>query len=191
MSGMGSRIACFWLTPTDTYEVGLRRFAYGERPECRCGTRAHDAYVPIGREHYAEQPTTGDFGVPHDDPRWPKVCTRCGFVFLEDDHWQVCYHQFYRRGDTGDLTTLPAAPPGAMWNAEYLLPDYAGPDGQSLVLRTPGGDWLIDRDPDGRKGVGGWKRTGTPPRITVRPSILFTGETGYHGFLTDGVLEEC
>jgi hypothetical protein len=199
---MGSRIVCFMLLPTDCYEIGLRRFTFST-PDAAlpCAARygIHNAYVQIGREHYSEQPTIGDFGYAHDDPRWPRTCDACGTPFFEDDPWQVVYHQFYRRGDNGALVTLEHAPPGAMWDADYLLPSYAGPDGRSLVLRTPGGDWLIDRSPSGQKGVGGWQRTGEPPKVTARPSIQITNPPGpasgglpsYHGFLTAGVLEEC
>lgn len=67
-----------------------------------------------------------------------------------------------------------------------------GPDGHVHTLRTPGGDRVIDApSPNGSK----WTRTGTPPILTARPSILAgrdsQGNRLYHGFLTDGILESC
>lgn len=43
---------------------------------------------------------------------------------------------------------------------------------------------------DGGPGPHGWKVTGTPPRLTVAPSINVSGT--YHGWLRDGVLtDDC
>ena len=65
-----------------------------------------------------------------------------------------------------------------------------GPDGKCLMCRVTGGhDWFID----GKSTNGsGWTRTGTVPRISVKPSILIYGRDGktpvYHGYLTNGIL---
>lgn len=62
-----------------------------------------------------------------------------------------------------------------------------GPDGKTLILRTPGGDWSID-GPSFRNGEPcgmGWSRTGTPPVITVTPSIVLPT---FHGWLREGLL---
>lgn len=69
-------------------------------------------------------------------------------------------------------------PVGAMWfNEEEEL----------CVMLPSGEEWNIDR---GRKlGIRPrWNRTGTPPNITVMPSINHVGE--YHGFLRDGKLTD-
>lgn len=68
-----------------------------------------------------------------------------------------------------------------------------------LVVRTPGGDWYVDQHVYGRS----WKRNGTPPRITVDPSIMFAfdseiykthgiplNQRRFHGVLTNGILQE-
>jgi hypothetical protein len=72
-----------------------------------------------------------------------------------------------------------------MWTADWM--QWSGPDGHSLCVMTPGGEWLIDgpaRDDENRRA---WTRIGTPPNITVKPSILMRT---YHGFLTNGVLSD-
>ena len=121
---------------------------------------------------------------PKDDPRWPTTCV-CGYAFQDGDEWQVLRERIFAR-DTGEEYTLPDAPPGAIWDATWF--PEKGPDGLSLVMRLPNGagDWHIDglcRD-----GTGSWSRTGTPPVITARPSVL---TPHYHGFLTDGQLVSC
>lgn len=62
----------------------------------------------------------------------------------------------YRRLDTGEEMTLSSAPVGAMWYADWYLPErfgsssgyvHAGPDGHVLVVKTPpapGRDWIVD-----------------------------------------------
>jgi len=106
----------------------------------------------------------------------------------------------YKRIDNGEL--LVGTCPGAMFYGEDILPQTpnakfpykVGPDGKALVVVLPDNHWWwIDSIP----GNGGkWERTGIPPNVTARPSILtHKGEGGkeqsYHGFLTDGVLESC
>jgi hypothetical protein len=93
----------------------------------------------------------------------------------------------YRRVDTGELHILGAAPVGAMWYASWLvgLEKYDRGSGEVLVVRTPGGDWVVD----GPSNTGGhWTRTGVPPEVTASPSII-CGD--YHGFLVKGFLEKC
>jgi hypothetical protein len=77
--------------------------------------------------------------------------------------------------------------PGAMWHLDWLKgnPYYTGPDGLALAVALPNdaGQWWID----GPSSQGGnWQRTGTPPKITVTPSVHVPGK--YHGWLRDGVL---
>jgi hypothetical protein len=77
-----------------------------------------------------------------------------------------------------------------MWLAdgmmEFQVEKHPTPDGHFVCVMTPGGEWNID----GRSTGGGyWTRTGTPPKLTVRPSILIG--RAYHGFLTDGKLIQC
>jgi hypothetical protein len=82
-----------------------------------------------------------------------------------------------------------------MWDAHWMPDVYKGHDGMALCVRLPNlHDWLIDGPSyDGRDRGPGWTRTGIPPRVTARPSIFSNQGAPYpwHGFLTDGVLEEC
>lgn len=194
---MGSRIECFWLEPTELGKSELRRYechTYDPMPPPSCPAnpmRYHDTSVDIGEIPYpiTSEGLTG-FGkddIPHDDPRWPKVCNVCGTPFLDEDHWQHNVRRLYRGAPDGKLYTLRNCPPGAMWDATWWR--EPGPDGITLVVALPpnGGDdhWMVD----GSANNGGkWTRTGTIPKITARPSIL---TPKYHGFLTDGFLIEC
>jgi len=119
------------------------------------------------------------------DPRWPTHC-HCGYAFVPQDYRQLFVDRLYRLPD-GKEVTVEEAPVGAIWRAWWFeeSPSWAGPDGQCLIVKTPGGDWCVDGP---AKDGSHWKRTGTPPNISVTPSILIEGK--YHGFLTDGVLKD-
>lgn len=201
---MGSTIECFLIEATGRYRVTLRR--YCSEFEVRCGAdrySCHNADVYIGEEIVIGVPTSGD-NHPHDDQRWPKKCDRCDYVFPESDRWQKNYEEIFVAADGREFTLIThnsltndkgmMAPPGAMWRATWLedYPGCVGPDGQCLVLRTPGGDWHIDgQGPHTNK----WSRTGIAPKITASPSILCgktpDGQWVYHGWLRDGFLVEC
>jgi hypothetical protein len=183
---------CFMLEPTDRVRRELRRYdARYPHEHCEAsgmgyhnaGVRIEDGPV-VWREH-GRSIVTEPIEWQRDDPRWPTHCA-CGYEFTDDDHWQLAYHMLYRLPD-GTETILREAPPGAMWDATWLadVRDYRdrSPDGLILTLMLPDGyEWLID----GPSANGpGWTRTGTPPLITARPSIL---SPRYHGWLTDGVL---
>ena len=108
------------------------------------------------------------------------------YLFQPGDAWQHNLKRLFT-SDSGLLTTLENSPVGAMWYADDWYPDpWIGPDGKCLVVRTPGGDWIVD----GPSSTGGfWTRTGTVPKVTANPSIHFPGQ--YHGWLRDGFLTEC
>lgn len=98
----------------------------------------------------------------------------------------------YRRTDTGETFALGQAPAGAMYYADWM--SSVGPDGHCLIVITPYGPWNVDGGfliP----AAGNWTRTGTPPRVTARPSIgqgqKPDGSWTYHAFLTDGQLVDC
>lgn len=133
-----------------------------------------------------------------EDPRWPWQC-RCGYKFTPDDIWQVFTNLIYKRKDTDELMTLQEAPPGAMWDADWMhdLNEYYGSDhrgdrlgdGLVLVVKTPGGEWIID-GPSSDKPAKRWSRSGTPPHITVQGSIGIGSPQRYHGMLIEGVLRD-
>lgn len=191
-------IRCFWLEPTSKAEESLRRYSSSTCPAG--GFSYHNAEVVLGQvampAELAGLVGRGDDSFPHDDPRWPTKCDACDYVFDADDNWQHKIDRLYQRDDTGELVTIRRAPVGAMWHsprmAEFRKPAKPTPDGLYIYVKTPGGDWPVD----GPSSDGGyWKRTGTPPHITVRPSIgIGRAEGGgwaFHAFLTDGVLKRC
>lgn len=186
-----NRIKCFWLEATDEAEMSLRRFKRGEAP-CPGRYGYHNANVAIERIPFPRSNGfQGDHTGTHDhaDPRWPSKCEFCDYLFEETDHWQVMRVRLYRHGETGELYTCASAPVGAMYDAPwYSEHGFAKkePDGVCLVVKTPGGEWIVDGP---CKNGGYWTREGKIPEVTARPSILFEGR--YHGWLTNGWLEEC
>lgn len=187
-----SRIHCFFLTPVEQSDVIFRRYRssdYGKADiACPgkmgyCTTTVVVERVSVGNNSYRK---------PDDekkaDPRWPKKCEDCGYEYQPEDHWQWGERQLYERSDTKELVALQEAPVGAMWNADWLKGSHRikdRPDGLVLTVRTPDGDWVID---GGSSNGNGWERTGEPPMITASPSIICGS---YHGWLRNGVLEEC
>jgi len=188
------RIQCFWLEPIASVRVSLRRYRGGSLDDCPVhGYHTTSAViveaepkplpepVPRGYEHSPPQDL-----VPHDDPRWPTRC-ECGYEYVDDDCWQINRDRLYERSDGGPRCTMRDVPPGAMWDAWWRFTHPPGPDGRQLTVQTPDGPWCVDSPSSNGKTP--WTRTGKPPLVTARPSILMPG--GYHAFLTEGVLEEC
>ena len=169
---MGSVIECFLLHPTNNYRVNLRRYTRNGR--CPTNDWCHNADVFVAVEEHKDTPVNGEEH-PHDDPHWPTKCDRCEYVFTEGDEWQKNFDMVYRTDDGREFTLVSSdqmtndkalmAPPGALWESPWM---GTGPDGKSYCVRTPGGDWHID----GEYSHGRWTRTGTPPNLTVTPSIL-------------------
>lgn len=189
-----NRVRCFFLAETDQIEMRLRRFVFSSKAKCPGRYGYHNADVSIGRDLKTNSTELHGDSWPHADPRWPKKCEFCDFVFRADDQWQFNPDALYRRSDDGDLVTLNAAPVGAMWNAYWLRDAYGyrvGADGIILAVRTPAGDWVIDGPAygEGKATPNAWTRNGTIPDVTANPSIHFPGQ--YHGFLRAGYLEEC
>lgn len=216
-------IDCFLLEPTDRTRLFLRRYTKTQNAatEARmCGGRPayyHQALVPVGEARSVLDPETKCWtrgtvpavaDVIHDE-RWPTKCADCDYEFCSCadpacviDAYQVFTDQIYRRADTGEEMALRDAPAGAMWFADWMstIDRYKGPDGRTLMVRTPGGDWLVD-------GVAGnctkpddvehrcWVRHGEAPNITVdkdgntcSAGAGSIGIGGYHGFLRSGQL---
>lgn len=192
-------VRCFLLEPTDRARLLLRRYGRSDAPcTAHHGMGYCNAYTGIGEaslELVEQHPDEFVFGeMNRRDPRWPTVCEACGQPFDEGDHWQRTWDVLYRRTDTCEAVTIRTAPPGAMWYADWMGDHNRGPDGRCLVVKTPGGEWMIDGpafDAHGRvTNPRGWTRTGAPPRVTVSPSILMHRD-GYHAYLIDGDLRPC
>lgn len=110
--------------------------------------------------------------------------------------------QLYRRVDNGDIGTINSFGVGAIWEATWFngFKGYCGTDGKSYIVKTPGGDWMIDGrasnctlpEDDEHKC---WCRHGVAPDFTVDKNGL-TCNAGagsiaignYHGFLKNGYL---
>lgn len=177
---MTKPVPCILVTITQEAEVCLRRFNGRDCP--RGGY--HDTRVPLGRMASLADPDVAYrppvSTPPPEDKRWPSHC-RCGYAYLTTDVRQVFHEQLYRAPD-GTLSTPRAAPAGWMWPSTWL--PWKGPDGLCLIVKLPGGgEWVID-GPANNSSVG-WVRTGTPPNLTVRPSIQ---TPTFHGWLNAGVI---
>jgi hypothetical protein len=187
----------FLLEPTDRARFYLRRYSRehgtdlcprnpGEYSYHNAQTYIGDFPVRRDERGFVVDPPIAEWpaGASTADPRWPPTCD-CGTTWQPDDHRQLFNELIYVRQDTGEEVTLRDPPIGAMWDAFWSR--HRGPDGLSLVVQTPGGEWMID----GPSSSGGhWFRTGQPPRITVTPSIAAGHPERYHGFLTDGQLTD-
>lgn len=194
----------FWLEPTALDQRSLRRYASGSTVGPCPVHGYHNALVHIGSVSRVDEPhvsLTADLARELDD-RWPVKCD-CGYEFRVDDEWQDFRRRLYRRSDTGELTTIQDAPPGASWDATWYhdLPTYRGPDGRSIMVKCPDGhEWCIDSrasnctmpSDDVHKC---WVRHGTPEKcdltvdkngFTCNAGAGSIATPGYHGFLRNG-----
>lgn len=209
------RIQCFMLEITGECARYLRRYerrdySKDEPPSCtQSGMGIHEAMTRIENDDLVPHAVhkgcfTPKLGQHCDraDPRWPTHCV-CGYEFKPEDEWQLFYNNLYRRVDTGEIMTLRDAPVGAMWDATWSPASRRGPDGRSLHVKTPDGEWCIDARarnctmPDDNVHKC-WVRHGEPPLITVDKNghtcAAGAGSIAmprYHGFLRQGFLEEC
>jgi len=168
----------------------------GSQCTCAGGHGYHDASVHLCD---GDEPAKPD----RNDPRWPTKCAHCDYVFTPADQWQVFPESLYRAAD-GTIMTLRSAPAGAMWFADWMPNDWKGPDGHSLMVKTPGGDWGVDMRasnctrPDDKVHKC-WVRHGDPRTANV--TVDKNGDTcnagagsilcgAYHGFLRGGFLED-
>lgn len=201
-------IKVFFIEPTDRRQTSLRRY-HNSKVHCEAsGCGYHNAHTPI--EDTPDGDASVSFGSAAEakawDDRWPTHCP-CGYEFTDADEWQLFGRTIYRRPDTGEEMTLHDALVGACWNAHWLADRgrYCGPDGRSLVVKTPGGEWTIDSRasnctmPDDTVHRC-WVRHGRPEDGTLH--VDKNGHTcaagagsiampGYHGFLHNGHLTEC
>lgn len=201
------RVRCFIIESMGRARYSLRRFSM----DARCGDRGlHDAHNLEVIAETDDDPAktyccTNPPEVPKSDPRWPKKCGRCEYLFSDSDYWQVWGDSLYRRQDTGEIiASVRRAPPGALWRAEWFEDtSWVGLDGQSWECMLPDGTpWFIDGKCSNCTRPNEphlcWVRTGTAPDFTVGKegntcaagagSIM---SPGYHGFLRNGWLERC
>jgi hypothetical protein len=211
-------VKCFLLEPVDKIRVWARRYSKGT-PNC-CPRNpgqysCHGAMNLIGDFDHPHVPgeyeNWDDFvetiRPPATDPIWPVKC-ECGAILEHQDSergGQMFVHRLHKRSDTGDLTTIRDAPPGAMWSAWWMQHEgrYWDWDNQTeapLMCKTPGGEWNIDGRasnctmPNDRTHRC-WIRHGVPPLLTVDKNgstcaagagSILSGK--WHGFLRNGEL---
>lgn len=188
--GIPLQIATF----TGRYQRMLRRFTYStarDVPECPGWKYGHDAHVIIGEADEQDHEQVHGDNWPHDDERWPAACERCGYEFAVSDQWQRNDNRIYRLPDGTEFAQWGAwgkvAPPGTMIRADWYDSFSHHPDGiESWLVALPdGGEWISSQQ---ASGGGYWTVTGTPPMITVTPSIWHNSPHGWHGFITSGEL---
>lgn len=189
MTGIPLRIA----EPTGRYQRRLRRFTFRPSSGRACGDSwGHDASAVIGEVPEAERAEAHGDLWPHDDPRWPSACERCGYLFAEADEWQLNDDEVFRLPDGSEFAFKGAfgtcAPPGAMVRAAWY-DEFAEQPGESWLVSLPdGGEWITTQK---ATGGGHWEVTGTPPLITATPSIWHNSPSGWHGWVRDGRLVDA
>jgi Family of unknown function (DUF6527) len=185
-------IPLFIAEPAGTCQLSLRRFRYGDEAGHR-----HDATAVID-EDAPETPRSSDglkgshdARIPQDDPRWPGTCG-CGEAFTGEDEWQVNELSWYQGGGNRFAWGIGSwdGPPGAMIRAPWRddSPDNGCP---AYIVFLPNGSCWCTRDQSsgpGRMLGPQWTITGTPPAITVAPSIDDRGARPWHGWIRAGEL---
>jgi hypothetical protein len=188
MSGIPLRIA----EPAGRSRRSLRRYRSRLSADGACPAGGYcNASTPIGDVGASEAEAHGD-NWPHDDPRWPHACARCGCAFTPDDEWQRNDDAIYRLPDGTEFALSRSlgmvAPPGTMIRAAWY-DEHAGQRGESWLIALPdGGDWITTQT---AKGGGFWTVTGTPPDITATPSVWHNAPNGWHGWVRGGRLEDA
>src|SRR5438552_2858893 len=178
-------IPLFIAEPAGRYRRSLRRFTFsGRGRDCPARSGGHDASVAIGEVPEDQAGAHGD-NWDHGDPRWPTACQACGQPFEDGDEWQRNDCLIYRLPDGTEFINwgdTSGVPPGTM----IRLPWYDGQGGEAWQVWLPdGGTWITTQ---AATGGGYWTVTGTPPAISVSPSIHHNAPTGWHGFIRDGAL---
>lgn len=186
MTGIPLRIA----EPTGRYRRDLRRYRFSTEAKCPAGGYCN-ASVTIAEVGETEREAHGD-NWPHDDPRWSQACAACGYAFTPDDQWQRNDNAIYRLPGGAEFAFWGAfgraAPPGAMIRADWY-DEFTEQPGESWLVSLPdGGEWITTQK---ATGGGYWTVTGTPPVITVDPSIFHNAPHGWHGWIRAGMLESA
>ena len=181
----------FIIYDTPFFRREFRRYSHEKCEKTRAGI--HNVSVVIDPQVPSEGkvPTSGHPDEEDkNDPRWPKACF-CGRPFHPEEAWQINHQPLYRGFPDNQLYALrdPGIIPGAMWDAFWLPPAYAGPDGKRWCVQLPGDTEFLVYGTDSEHHRQ-WTVTGTAPKFTVSPSINATGV--YHGFIQDGIVtEDC
>lgn len=176
---MAQRWKAFWLTEVpNRVQVSLRRL--GGPRVCDGSTRYCQARVTISDDADALVVKSVPVSAYRGHASWPTMCFRCGQPFHADGQWLVDTEQLYEGAPDEKRYTLRDAPIGAMWDAHWyrnaandLNNPYTGPDGLSLVVKTPGGDWLVDGE------ASNCKKTQYGPTLADPKGVWWLGRTHY------------
>ncbi len=200
-----SDVECFLMEPLPRSRRWLRRYSSGPGDAYSNAMNLLDE-VERPVEGRSMAMTAAEVLGPDwkNDPRWPTHGTD-GKVFVDSDNWQIFERHLWRHPDGRELT-IEEFPPGAMWNAYWMVSPYVGDDGQCLCVILPNGaQWMIDSrasncDMPNDNEHKCWVRHGVAPLITVDKngrtcnagagSILSRQGTPeeWHGFLRNGRL---
>jgi len=170
---------------TGRYRRMLRRFTYANETSPPCSGRGHhDASRWLG--YVTEQIHSDEW--PRSDHRWPRRCDSCNYRFASTDAWQLNDCRVWRLPLTGEEIAGWGShgrifPPGVMCRAEWYDRPQDGRVDSYVVSLPDGGEWITTQE---ASGGGGWTVTGTPPLITVTPSIWHHPPDGWHGWITNG-----
>lgn len=210
---MGTPVKVFFTEPVARFAISLRCYDGADCPTAeQTGWSYHNTEVRIEDDIAIQDSVV--HGVQYfkpgkgirvdtyrDDPRWPTQCA-CGFRY-EPHHRQIFSDRIYRSIQDGREWPRRQLPVGAMYDAYWGR--RKGPDGISLQVVTPGGDWNVDARasnctlPNDQEHYC-WVRHGDPRTGNVH--VDKQGHTcaagagsimcgGYHGFLHSGFLTEC
>lgn len=187
-------IPLYIVEPTGTCRLALRRFRHRDDSE----DHFHDVTVIINENARVTpdnpdgtKPVT-DHRVRHDDPLWPTRCD-CGEPFTEADVRQVNELDWYEGNGHRFAWGIGSwdGSPGAVMRTPWRDVDGRSP---AWHVCLPNRTWwnTNDRASTGPGNELGpyWDVTGTPPGITVSPSIDDRSSSRpWHGWIRSGVLE--
>ena len=167
----------YLLQPLPFCRRTLRRFVFSSIAKCPLRGYHEASMLVAPRDPFDENESlygTSTIGLL-GDLRWPEKCA-CGYAFQPTDELQDNRKRLFS---------------GAPDGREYVIDDRDLPPG---ACRMGDKDWYV-RMPDGEDfsptlNYGGerWSMVGTPPAISVSPSINCVGS--YHGVIRDGVLSD-
>lgn len=168
----------FLIEPTRFARRSLRRFWNSSDKGPSDPAHYHDAEVVIEAEVDIGPGGHGQSTLGDDyagDPRWPRTCA-CGYAFDDQDHRQMNESRLWAGSPDGKLYPLREGPPGSTWVCDWFPEEgpnghWTGPDGKVWAVMMPGGiEWIIYSYASGDPKTK-WDVQGTPPMITVSPSI--------------------
>src|SRR5579883_880059 len=110
----------------------------------------------------------------------------CPITFIAEP---IFKHQLCTRGEDGFQYRKDLKPGNARWQdfengtvLSFICPCGCGAANQVSLNKVPESQWSKS---------GGWNFSGTREKPTLYPSLQLMSACRWHGFLKDGVFEEC